>query len=182
MPHVQVIWNVMALINFPCLVNSVYPITIARDEFSTKLTISFPKGGMHILIACGIIINFIVCRYVRPILLPASICPEGIAAIAPLNVSHWYAPELNASAHIALRYILSLKISANIGIPSTNSAVDSSISLPIWMPKCKNRNWTISGVFLNISVYIVAIEFRGLNFQGLIFILLFFFVEESFLS
>ena len=136
MPHVQVIWKVMALISFPCLVNSVYPITIARDEFSTRLTISLPRGGMHILIACGIIINLIVCRYVKPILLPASIWPEGIAAIAPLRVSHWYAPELNARAQIALKYILSLKISTKNGMFTKNSAALSSILLPI---KCSNN-------------------------------------------
>ena len=60
-PHVQKIWKVVAIISLPCLVISAYPMTIANEEFRTKLTISFPRGGMHILTAWGMMTNRIVC-------------------------------------------------------------------------------------------------------------------------
>ena len=49
--YIQKIWKETAINSLPCLVSSAYPITIARDELRTRLTISFPNGGMQILIA-----------------------------------------------------------------------------------------------------------------------------------
>ena len=82
-------------------VSSCTEITLASEEFFSALTVSLPKAGIMVRMACGAMMRRISSEGVMPSAWPASTCPRSTPSTPARSISAMKGASLAASARPA---------------------------------------------------------------------------------